>query len=81
MTILSNMNVAIFVLRATTAVTVEEMTGTGMMMKQTSTAAFHQETISVPKLIWEKKDTKLTARQEYYYPGPNHAMVPVLAVQ
>ena len=64
----------------TTAVTVEEMTGGGeMIKKKRGTAVFPQEATSVPKL--GSGHTMLTARQEYYYPGPNHAMVPVLAVQ
>ena len=67
----------------TTGVSVEIMTGTGMIKKTRSTAVFHQETISVPKLKLEIEagNTMLTARQEYYSPGTNHAMVPVLAVQ
>ena len=67
----------------TDGVSVEIMTGSGEKMKKTrSTAVFHQETITVPKLeldgMFEKK---FAARQEYYSPGTNHAMVPVLAVQ
>ena len=67
------------------AVTVEDMTGVGIMMKKTrGTAVFPQEAISVPKLNIKIDGvligTMLTARQEYCYPGLNHAMVPVLAV-
>ena len=42
---------------------------------------FPQEAISVQKLV--SGHGMLTARQEYYYPGPKYAlaMVPVLAVQ
>ena len=66
-----------------TAVTVEERTGGGMMIQKTrGTAVFHQETISVPKTVIANGITMLTARQEYYYPGTNHAMITtVLAVQ
>ena len=66
---------------STTPVTVEEITGVGSMKKKTrSTAVFPQETISVPKMV--NGHTMLTARQEYYYPGTNHAMITtVLAVQ
>ena len=68
-------------LLAAIAVTVEEMTGTGLMIKKTrGTAVFHQETLTVPKIV-TSMITMLTAHQEYYYPGTNHAMVPVLAVQ
>ena len=60
----------------------EMITGDGGIKKTGSTAVFHQETITVPKLeldgMFEKK---FAARQEYYSPGTNHAMVPVLAVQ
>ena len=42
-------NVEIFVCGMTTAVTVEEMTGVGVMIKKTrGTAVFPQEAISVP---------------------------------
>ena len=65
-----------------TGVSVEKMTGAGRMIKKTrSTAVSHQETISVPKIVMTSGNTMLTARQEYYSPGTNHAMVPVLAVQ
>ena len=47
--------------------------------KKRGTAVFHQETQTVQKYI--RGRGVLTARQEYYYPGTNHAMVPVLAVQ
>ena len=48
--ILTITNVEIFVSTGTTAVTVEEMTGGGRMIKKTrGTAVFPQETISVPK--------------------------------
>ena len=72
-------NVEIFVWTVTAAVTVEERTGVGWVIKKTrGTAVFHQETISVSKIVI----TMLTARQEYYYPGTNHAMITtVLAVQ
>ena len=77
-------NVEIFVFMKAAAVTVEEMTGTGRMIKKTrGTAVFHQEAISVPRIVMTRIITMamLTARQEYYYPGTNHVMVPVLAVQ
>ena len=58
------------------------MTGGGLMMKKTKgNAVFHQTTLNVPEIVMTSGDTMLTARQEYYYPGTNHAMVPVLAVQ
>ena len=64
-------NVEIFVFMKAAAVTVEEMTGTGRMIKKTrGTAVFHQEAISVPESVGI-----LIASQEYYYPGTNHAMV------
>ena len=66
----------------TTGVTVEEMTGTGLMIKKTSTAVFHQETLTVQEIVNTSGNTMLTAHQEYYYPGTNHAMITtVLAVQ
>ncbi len=80
MNILTITNVEIFVWwSAATTVTVEEMSGGGRIIKKTSTAVFPQETISVPKLV--SGHTMLTARQEYYFPGTNPAMVPVLDVQ
>ena len=81
MPILDITNVEIFVSTAASAVTVEEMTGGGGMMKKTrGTAVFPQEAISVLKIVMSGI-TGLTAPKEYYYPGTNHAMVPVLAVQ
>ena len=72
----------IFALKVTTAATVEELTGGGLKTRKTSTAVFHQETLTVPKLKIDGGITMLTAHQEYYYPGTNHAMVTtVLAVQ
>ena len=67
-------------------VTVEEMTGVGVMIKKTrGTAVFPQEIISVPKsikIVMKIGDTMLAARQEYYSPGTNLAMITtVLAVQ
>ena len=66
---------------ARVAVTVELMTGGGGMTQETrGTAVFHQQTISVPKRL--SGHTVLTARQEYYFPGTNPAMITtVLAVQ
>ena len=82
MNILTITNAETFVSHITHAVTVEEMTGVGVMIKKTrGTAVFPQEAISVPKIVITSIGTMLTARQEYYYPGPNHAMVPVPAVQ
>ena len=72
-------NVEIFVFMKAAAVTVEEMTGVGMMIEKTSTAVFHQEAISVAKLnikiSWGTSNSMLTARQECYNPGTNHAMM------
>ena len=81
--ILTITNVETFVFMRTTAVTVEERTGVGGMIKKTrGTAVFHQETISVPKTVMTSGNTMLTARPEYYFPGTNHAMITtVLAVQ
>ena len=64
----------------------EEMTGTGGMIEKTKgTAVFHQETLTVPKyinIVMASPGSMLTAHQEYYYPGTNHAMITtVLAVQ
>ena len=70
----------IFALKVTTAATVEELTGGGLKTRKTSTAVFHQETLSVPRILIMIVITTLTARQEYYYPGTNHAMVTVLVV-
>ena len=53
------------------------MSGGGLIKKTRGTAVFPQEAISVQKIVM----AMLSARQEYYYPGTNHAMVPVLAVQ
>ena len=68
-----------------TTVTVAEMTGTGFMIvtmiKKTSTAVFHQETLTVPKIVITSGVTMLTARQEFYYPGALLAMEHVVAVQ
>ena len=62
---------------STTAVTVEERTGVGMMIKKTrGTAVFHQETISVSSMR-----LVISVRQEYYYPGTKRATITVLAVQ
>ena len=71
----------IFAWGARVAVTVELMTGGGGMTQETrGTAVFHQQTISVPQRL--SGHTVLTARQEYYYPGTNPAMITtVLAVQ
>ena len=81
MNILKITNADTFASDMTDAVTVEEMTGVGVMMKKTKgTAVFPQETISVAKIAMKSGVTMLTARQEYCYPGTNHAMVPVLAV-
>ena len=76
-------NVEIFVFMKAAAVTVEEMTGIGRMIKKTrGTAVFHQEAISVPRIVITSLITMLLARQEYYYPGTNHAIITtVLAVQ
>ena len=73
------MEIFVRVIITPAAVTVEEMTGTGMMIKKTrGTAVFHQEAISVQKIVM----AMLTARQEYSYPiTTNPAMVPVTAVQ
>ena len=71
---------AISVFISSTAVTVEEMTGIGMRIQKTrGTAVFHQEAISVAKLnikiSWGTSNSMLTARQECYNPGTNHAMM------
>ena len=83
MMVLPITNVEIFVWTVTAAVTVEERTGVGWVIKKArGTAVFHQKTISVPKIVITGGNTMLTARQEYYYPGTNHAMITtVLAVQ
>ena len=74
-------NVETFACGTGTDVTVEEMTGIGLI-KEISTAVFHQETLSVPKTAITNCITMLTARQEYYFPCTNHAMITtVLAVQ
>ena len=83
MNILSITSVDLRAYIKTSAVTVEEMTGVGMMIQKTrGTAVFPQETISVPKILITSTITMLTARQEYYYPGTNPAIITtVLAVQ
>jgi len=63
-----------------TAVTVEVRNGRGLMIEKTrGTAVFHQEAISVAKLnikiSWGTSNSMLTARQECYNPGTNHAMM------
>ena len=59
--ILTITNAEIFVRGITTAVTVEEMSGVGMMIEKTrGTAVFHQETISVSSMR-----LVISVRQEY----------------
>ena len=76
MTVVGSTNVETFVFTAlaTAAVTVEEMTGIGLIedWKTGGTAVFNQEALSVSGM---QLLANISAHQDCYYPGINHAIV------